>query len=390
MRWLWVSLVAVACDEPAPAISESVTPPASTSARPVPQPKPAERALFRKYPKLEARLPWQNLTALPSPVEHAVELGKELGISRLYLKRDDVLGEAYGGAKLRKLEPFFGDAKRAGQRALLTTGTVASNQTLATALYGKRLGYSVSLLLLTQTATEQARWHLKAEHSLGAKLELLPGGDENAALERRARHNPAHPYVIPAGGTTPRGDAGFVNAGLELAEQVRAGLLPKPDVIYVPLGTGGSAAGIALGVSLAGLDSKVIAVRVATERYGTLTKVRAEAASAREFLRALDPTVPNGELEPERIFVDHRFVGPGYAQGSRAGMRAMELAKRHGIALDETYTAKTFAALMADARELGESTVLFWLTYDARRLPTDDVDYRDLPVAFHVFFPGRG
>lgn len=391
MRWLWLSLVVLACQDPAPTISTSAASLPSPSLAAV-RPRPAERALFRKYPALEARLPWQKLTELPSPVEHAVELGRELGLSQLYLKRDDRLGESYGGAKLRKLEPFFGDAKKKGHRALLTTGTIASNQTLATALYAKRLGFSVSLFLLTQTATEQARWHLLAEHSLGAELALLPGGDENAALERRAQKSPERerPYVIPAGGTTPRGDAGFVNAGLELAEQVRAGAMPKPDVIYVPLGTGGSAAGIALGVSLAGLDTRVIAVRVATERYGTLAKVRAEAANAREFLRALDPSLPAGELEPERIFVDHRFVGPGYAQSSRAGAGAMGLAKRHGVVLDDTYTAKAFAALIADAPKLGERVVLFWLTYDARRLPTDDVDFRKLPASFHAFFPGRG
>jgi D-cysteine desulfhydrase len=345
--------------------------------------------LFRKYPTLEARLPWQKLAELPSPVEHAVELGNEIGIPKLYLKRDDRLGEGYGGAKLRKLEPFFGDAKKTGRHTLLTTGTVASNQTLATALHGKRQGFSVSLLLLTEAATEQARWHLLAEHSLGARMELLPGGDENAALERRARSTD-RAYVIPAGGTTPRGDAGFVNAGLELAEQVKAGALPKPDVVYIPLGTGGSAAGIALGLSLAGLDTQVIAIRVATERYGTLAKLRAEAVSAREFLHALDPALPRGELEPERIHVDHRFVGSGYARPSSAGARASQIAKRHGIVLDDTYSAKAFAALLADAPSLRARVVLFWLTYDARRLPTDSVDFRQLPPSFHLFFPGRG
>jgi 1-aminocyclopropane-1-carboxylate deaminase/D-cysteine desulfhydrase-like pyridoxal-dependent ACC family enzyme len=244
-------------------------------------------------------------------------------------------------------------------------------------------------LLLTEAATDQARWHLLGSHSLGARMELLPGGDENAALERRAR-SMDRPYVIPAGGTTPRGDAGFVNAGLELAEQVKAGALPKPDVVYLPLGTGGSAAGIALGLSLAGLDTQVIAIRVATARYGTLAKLRAEAVSAREFLHALDPTIATGELEPERIRVEHRFVGNGYARPSSAGARAMELAKRHGIVLDDTYSAKAFVALLADAPELRARVVLFWLTYDSRRLPTDSVDFRQLPSSFHLFFSGRG
>ena len=60
---------------------------------------------------------------------------------------------------------------------------------------------------------------------------------------------------IPLGGSTPLGTLGHVNAALELADQVERGELPLPGRVVVPLGSGGTAAGLALGFAIAGLDT---------------------------------------------------------------------------------------------------------------------------------------
>jgi D-cysteine desulfhydrase len=392
MRLGWLAVCLAACTDPAPpapspAIQQSADP---KPRAPAEEKRAATRALFESYPALEKRLPWRVLGELPTAVESAAALGQAIGIERLYLKRDDRAGNVYGGGKLRKLEPFLGDAARKRSKTLITTGGVASNQALATALYGKQQGFSVTLLLLSQAPSAEAREHLLAEHALGARLELLGAvGDENAALERRARRDPES-YVIPAGGTTPLGDTGFVNAGFELAAQVKAGVLPEPDFVYLPLGTGGSAAGLAVGLSVAGLRTRVVAVRVATERYGTHAKLMSEAKRVSDYLHGLDATFPDRALEPDRIRVENGFVGRGYAVPSAEGGRAQKLAEKHGIVLDATYSAKTLAALMANAEGIRKNVVVFWLTYDARRVPSAGVDYRELPRSFHVFFRERG
>ena len=61
---------------------------------------------------------------------------------------------------------------------------------------------------------------------------------------------------IPLGGSTALGTLGHVNAALELADQVEAGELPLPGRVVVPLGSGGTAAGLALGFAMAGLDTR--------------------------------------------------------------------------------------------------------------------------------------
>ncbi|MEJ2433914.1 MAG: hypothetical protein P8Y53_12425, partial [Pseudolabrys sp.] len=54
--------------------------------------------------------------------------------------------------------------------------------------------------------------------------------------------------------------------GLELADQVGRGELPEPRAVFLPYGTGGTAVGLALGLQLGGLASRVVAVRVIVER----------------------------------------------------------------------------------------------------------------------------
>jgi D-cysteine desulfhydrase len=55
---------------------------------------------------------------------------------------------------------------------------------------------------------------------------------------------------------------GVVRAGLELSGQIRSGVLPEPERIYVALGTGGTAIGLSIGLALGGVRTKVVAVAV--------------------------------------------------------------------------------------------------------------------------------
>src|SRR5438046_7964435 len=63
---------------------------------------------------------------------------------------------------------------------------------------------------------------------------------------------------IPGGGAHPHAVVGQLLGGLELASQVAA----PPDAIVLPLGTGGTAAGLALAVAAAGWPARILGVRV--------------------------------------------------------------------------------------------------------------------------------
>jgi hypothetical protein len=58
--------------------------------------------------------------------------------------------------------------------------------------------------------------------------------------------------------------------------------------------------------------------------------------------------------------------------------------------MNGAYSAKAFSALLDDAEKglLAGKTVLFWNTYNSRDLSAAiaDVDYHQLPGAFHCYF----
>ncbi len=299
------------------------------------------------------------------------------------MKRDDDIADAFGGGKVRKLELFFGEAKALAKTALVTFGGVGSNQAIATALLGRAQGFSVTLCLAPQPKSSLVTTNLRADAASGADLRLFSSVSlAEATLLAEARANPkGATYAIEAGGTAPVGTLAFVSAGLEVCAAIRRGELPAPARIYVALGLGGTAAGIAMGCALGGLDTEVVAVRASnpsTVSSSTLTKI-VEATTA--FARTLDPSFPTLSPRAIRLRIDGRFVGRGYGSLSREGNKAVERAQHmEGWALDPVYTGKALAALIRDARSGPTVPWLFWNTQSSRPLPSGPV-----PTAFQPF-----
>src|SRR4029078_1408378 len=102
-------------------------------------------------------------------------------------------------------------------------------QTLATAYYAKQRNLRAVLLLLPERPSAEARVHLLAQHALGAEQHLI--GPDESEVTRFVKKLPEadRPYVIPTGGSSDIGDVGFVNAGLELADEIEQNEMSKPD-----------------------------------------------------------------------------------------------------------------------------------------------------------------
>lgn len=342
------------------------------------------RALLAAYPALVGSLPWIDLGGLPTTVTHAQNLGRHLGIPGLYIKRDDEAGVEYGGSKARKLEHILAHVQAQGKTSVLTFGGLASNHALATAVHAHRLGLGCSLLLQRQHQTERLTEHLLAEHRLGCSLRMGPTDSQDELIASMAER----PYVIPTGGSSPIGNVGYVNAGFELARQCRDENIPVPDVIYIAAGTTGAAAGLFIGLCVSGLPSRLVAVRTSGRGVANMRRVRRELEGTSQYLEGLG--FPEIELDMDRFSLEHGFCGSGYAVPSQEGSRAAELTQRHeGIELDPTYTAKAMAALMANAGQLRDQTVMFWNTYDPREVSGGDTEPTELPRAFQRYFRER-
>lgn len=195
--------------------------------------------LFQLFPSLEETAPRRVLTNLPTPVAPFSLPVK--GPGALHIKRDDLTATPYGGNKVRKLEFLLADAQRQGARDLLTFGYAGSNHALATAIYGAQAGLHVTSLLLPQPNAQYVRRNLLAGHAAGARLlarRNVPAIALTVALfsAKAVLSGQRRPYIIPAGGSSPVGVLGYVNAAFELADQVNTGLVPLPDRIHESTG----------------------------------------------------------------------------------------------------------------------------------------------------------
>jgi len=352
--------------------------------------------LFQEYPTLRAHLAHVLLAELPTPVVRLTTLESHLGLDQLYVKRDDLSGPVYGGNKIRKLEFLLADAVSKRHREVLTFGCVGSNHALATAIYASSLNMRSLNVLLPQPNAAYVQRNLLLSYRYGADLRVYT--DEATLhkqtarlIEERKDEIGSAPYIIPFGGSSPLGTVGFVNAAFELANQVRDGLVPEPDVIYVATGSMGTAAGLMLGLKAVGLKTRVVPVRVVGDRFTNAKSFRTLYAETAALLANADPgfhAVPLRDDEPD---MRHDFYGEEYARFTPEGNAAVRrLRTTEGITLEGTYTGKAFAALLADveAGKLKDQVVLFWNTYNSRDMVPLilDMDYHNLPVETHRFF----
>jgi D-cysteine desulfhydrase len=296
-----------------------------------------------------------SLGAWPTPLEAQPALARALGLHALWLKREDLAG----GNKVRGLEFLLSGAPP--RSVFVTIGGEGSSHCLATARQARKLGFRTAVALFPQPETDASR-SIAAATADAANLVVhassvitLPWAVLRAW--RAAHHlGRGKPHWIPGGGADPRAVIGHFLATLELGAQLDT----PPDGIVVPLGTGGTAAGIALGVAWLGWSTQVVAVRVApgivANRWRTVRLARKAASLLRHA--GLDFVVPGSAVRVQVVDA----MGKGYGHPTAEGERARALAVEHGVKLDPTYGAKAFTFLLHRAAG-GMQRVVFWHTF---------------------------
>jgi D-cysteine desulfhydrase len=301
--------------------------------------------LHQRFPGLAESLPHLALSERPTPVRELAGLG-------IWVKEDGSFGSGgWGGNKVRKLEWLIPDARRRGRRSILTFGGLGTNWGLATALYAREHGLETALALVDQPIDDHVRAQLVRLEASGARIHRTHTKARTVAvlpwlLARNARGGHL-PYLLPAGGSSPVGALGYVEAGLEIAAQVEDGSLPEPAHVVVPVGTGGTAAGLALGLRLAGRRTRVVGVVVNDQLRldpPVLTRLARRTAALLERRGArFGPLL----LEPGMLDLTRDQIGAGYGHPTEAARRAAALAREERLSLDPVYTAKAMAGLLA-------------------------------------------
>ena len=323
------------------------------------------------YPRLAAQLPKRPIADLPTPLREYM-LGSGPGAQAVLVKRDDLSGKLYGGNKIRKLEYLLQRAKQRGAKRVATFGTVASNHALATALYASELDLECTCLLSHQSMTPKAPLALNLHLRNQTEIVEFSGTRSKRVGTMRKYLQGRHSWVIPVGGSSWLGVIGFVNAALELATQIEEAKIQVPLRLYVANGTMGTAAGLALGLALANLQTEVHAARVTHESVSNPAAMQRLINKTAIMMHRLDPSVPLDIAARCNIIFRDEFFGDGYARSNAATDRAIIVAQQElGLTLESTYTGKAMATLLHDlsqARSVGEK-VMFWNTYNSRTLP---------------------
>ena len=346
--------------------------------------------IFRKYPKLEAHIPWVKFLPDYTPIEQMFELQGQLGIDSLWVKRDDITTTFYGGNKPRKLEFILADAKEKGCKKVMTVGGFGSNFCVANAVMCSKLGLKAIAVIGDQPMADYVKKNLLLNLYYENELIFIRKRSRTKWIKfyKRLFDKKTYFMLVP-GGSVPLGTLGFVNAAFELKEQIENTELPEPDHIFIPSGSAGSVAGLALGLKLSKLKSKVHAVQVAS--FAELNDIIQLAQDTWKLMKKFDETLPRVTID--NIIEETEYFGKGYAEPTEEGIEAIEIYKQtENILLETTYSGKAFAAFLGfirdNKKELKGRTLLFWNTYNSIDV-TDkirDMDYRNLPKKLHWIF----
>lgn len=314
-------------------------------------------SLHTQFPDLS--LTHVSLGTGPTPVRRLEGLVD--GVD-LWLKDESHFGNGpWAGNKVRKLEWILPEARRRGTRTLFTVGGIGTHWGLACALYGAAHGFRTVLGLVDQPVDDHVRDQLARLEASGADLHRYPSvrrltvaapwliatNTSGGSFPRIARL----PWYLPAGGSNAYGTLGYVETALELAAQVRAGDLPEPGTIVTAVGSGGTAAGLALGLRIAGLRTRVLAA-IVNDAFALDAPVIARLANATgDLLRRHDagevPVIDAGDLTAR-----DDWLGRTYGDPTPASTAMVARAAEHGLELEPVYTGKALAAVADLGREL--------------------------------------
>ncbi len=290
--------------------------------------------------------PRVSLAQLPTPVVSLKNVANEIGVEQILLKRDDLTGLEITGNKVRKLEYLVADALAQGCDTLVTHGGFQSNHCRATAAIGARLGLRVRLLLRSAEPNPANDGNLFLDRLFCADISIHSVDEYTHHLKRiivnameAERRAGRKPYFIPVGASVPLGCWGYIRCLAELIEQL--GRESRVDV-YSAVSSAGTHTGLMLGRALLRCDNwQIVGVPVSDS-------VEYFQRELRQLERATNETFHLGLSESDTpIELIDGFIGEGYAiPYPRAIDTTQLLARKEGILLDPTYTAKGLTGML--------------------------------------------
>jgi len=282
-----------------------------------------------------------KLASIPTPLDEAKRLAKKIGLSKLFIKRDDLTGLAGGGNKARKLEYDFEEIVNGGYDVVITAGGIQSNHARMTAAAARKLGLDVKLVL-GGPDFETEKGNLLLDVMFNAEIRYLVDDDANVSLENEMNKwadellkEGRKSFVIPIGGSTGLGALGYVKAMEELSAQL------KNDNVQIIVGVGscGTFAGTILGSKIFLPNARVIGISVSRTAEAIKKRTSELIQESAELI--------NYKLDEQILIECYDVYHNEYGMITEAGKLAInDCANLEGILLDPIYTGKVMAGLI--------------------------------------------
>ena len=304
-----------------------------------------------------AELPRIKLARLCTPFEEAPNLRAAIAetmeadisaVPRIFFKRDDATGFAFGGNKARHMEFLFAHLIERGFDTIVNINHYHSNQARFVAASSAKTGLKCHMVAVDMLDAPVVG-NLLIGHLTGAEIHRVPSEYSRSVAEKLVEdenNNGRNATVLSDNEFSDiAGMIGFVETGIELDIQTQdAGLADNPLHFWGLVGR--SIAGVRLYARNTGKPWTASATAYSHTQPDSYEAVYIDRSTRVAELLNLDSA-----LEPDDLDTITGYQGSDYGIPHDGVFEAIHMvAKSEGIILDPNYTGKSMSALIGEIR----------------------------------------
>lgn len=294
-------------------------------------------------------IPRVPLAFKPTPLEELTNLSRQCDGPRIYAKRDDLTGLAFGGNKVRNLEFRMGEALAKNADSVIMALDVLSNSARQTTAAAVKLGMK-SILVLEGDKPLHITGNLLINYLLGADIHFATTKeDQRLTIDRLVstlEEDGCRPFVLSDSPMFALSAAlAYTEATLELLAQLENLAIDLSSLHIYLSSSGKGQPGVELATRSLNLPIKVIGVSAMNTQESVHQMIAKGTNDAAKFL-GLNLTVSSQNINNRT-----EFIGKGYGIPTNESLEAISrVAHTDALLLDPIYTGKAFAAILADIK----------------------------------------
>ena len=304
-----------------------------------------------------AELPRLQLARLCTPFEEAPRLRAAIAASmdagvetvpRIFIKRDDATGFAFGGNKARHMEFLFAHLMERGFDTIVNINHYHSNQARFVAASSAKTGMKCHMVAVDMVDAPVVG-NLLIGHLTGAEIHRVPSKYSRAVAEKLVAEENEQgrnaTILSDIDFSDIAGMIGFLETGIELDAQTdEAGIDDQPLRMWGLVGR--SIAGLRLYARNTGKDWSASATAYSHTQPDSYESVYIDRSQRVAELLGLSTALDAGDLD-----TIIGYAGTDYGVPHDGVFEAIHLvAKTEGIILDPNYTGKSMSALIGEIR----------------------------------------